>query len=153
MWSFSNYYARNVIISGAYNSSSSHADNRKNKFLVLNEGDTFGINGSFGTPEKSFNINFSKEKAKLWLSLHYKSDNSYLLVTRKEVFKFKASNGNINFPDQFYPGSISNEFGAAGSREVSLGGNVYDFSVKYNSIDKLSKLDIHKHLMVKNNIK
>ena len=51
-WSFGNDYARNLIIFGVYNSSSSHADNLKNNFLVLGEGDTFGINGSFGAPEK-----------------------------------------------------------------------------------------------------
>ena len=34
----------------------------KNIFLVLGEGDTFGINQSFDAPEKAFNINFSKAK-------------------------------------------------------------------------------------------
>ena len=48
MWSFGNYYAKNVIIFGFDNSSSSHADNRKNNFLVLGQGHTFGNNGSFG---------------------------------------------------------------------------------------------------------
>ena len=38
-------------------------------------------------------------------------------------------------------------------REVSLGRNVYNFSVNYNSIDKPSTLDIHKYLMVRNKIK
>ena len=36
----------NVVIFGVDNSSSSHADNLKNNFLVLGEGDTFCINGS-----------------------------------------------------------------------------------------------------------
>ena len=31
-------------------SSLSHDDSRKNNLLVLDEGDTFGINGSFGAP-------------------------------------------------------------------------------------------------------
>ena len=39
------------------------------------------------------------------------------------------------------------------SREVSLNGNVYDFSVDYNSIDKSVILNIQKYLMTKNNIK
>ena len=34
----------------------------KNIFLVLGEGDTFGINQSFDAPEKTFNVNFSKAK-------------------------------------------------------------------------------------------
>ena len=49
--------------------------------------------------------------------------------------------------------SISNGFGDTESREVSLKGNVYDYSVGYNAIDKSDILKIHKYLMVKNNIK
>ena len=86
------------------------------------------------------------------MSLHYNGDNSYLFVNGKEIFKFKASNKNINFPTQFYLGSISNGFGAFESREVSFNGNVYDFSVDYNSIDKSDILNIQKYLMIKNNI-
>ena len=44
-WNFNNDNARNVIIFGVDNISSFHADNRKNNFLVLGEGPTFGING------------------------------------------------------------------------------------------------------------
>ena len=51
--SFNNGTARNVIIFGVDNSWSSHADNHKNNFLVLGEGPTFGINGSFGSPGKN----------------------------------------------------------------------------------------------------
>ena len=45
-WSFDNDTARNVIIFGVVNSSSSHADIRKNNFLALGEGPNFGINGT-----------------------------------------------------------------------------------------------------------
>ena len=69
-WSFNNDAARNVIIFGVVNSSSCHADNRKSNFLILGEGPTFGINGSFGPPEKKFSINFSKANTKFCLSLH-----------------------------------------------------------------------------------
>ena len=44
------------------------------------------------------------------LSLHHNSDNSYLFVNRKESYEFKASNKNVNFPSQFFLGSISNKF-------------------------------------------
>ena len=77
-------------------SSSSQIDNRKNNFLVLGEGITFGINGNFYAPEKQFSINFSKAKTKFCLSLHYNGDNSYLFVSGKEIYKFKANNGNAN---------------------------------------------------------
>ena len=36
-WAFYNDFARNFIVFGVGNSSSSHADNRKNNFLVLEE--------------------------------------------------------------------------------------------------------------------
>ena len=76
-----------------------------------------------------------------------------MLVNRKEIFKFKAENKNINFPIQFYLGSTSNGFSATESREVSLNKNVYDFSVDHNSIYKSDILNIHKYLMTKSNIK
>ena len=123
------------------------------KFLVLGEGDTFGINGSFGAPEKKFSINFSKANTKFCLGLHYNADNSYLFVNGKDIFKFKANNKNVNFPTQFYLWSISNGFSAIESREVSLNGNMHDFSVNYNSIDKSDILTIYKYLITKNNIK
>ena len=75
------------------------------------------------------------------------------LLMEKNVFKLKAYNKNINFPSQFCLGSISNEFSATGSREVSLDGNMHDFSVDYDSIDKSDILNIHKYFMIKNNIK
>ena len=55
----------------------------KNNFLILAEGDTFGINASFGAPEKTFSINFSKANTKFCLSLHYNADNSYFFVNGK----------------------------------------------------------------------
>ena len=88
--------------------------------------------------QKKFSINFSKVNTKFCLSLHYNADNSYLFVDLKEIFKLKADNKNINFPTQFSLGSISNEFSATESREVSLNGNVYDFSVDYNSMINLT---------------
>ena len=153
-WSFDNEFARNLLISfGVDNNLSSHSDNRKNNFLILGKSPTYGINRSFGSPEKKFRINFTKVNRKFCLSLHYNGDNSYLLVNGKKIFKFKADNKNANFSTQFCLGSISYGFSATESREVSLNGNVYDFLVDYNSIDKSDRLNIHKYLMTKNNIK
>ena len=39
------------------------------------------------------------------------------------------------------------DFSATESREASLNGNMYDFSVDYNSIDKYDVSNIHKCLM------
>ena len=101
-------FTENVIIFVVDNSWSSHADNRKNNFLMLGEGLTFGNNGKFGSPEKKVSINFSNGNIKFCLSLHYNFDNGYLLVNGKEIFKFKTDNRNVNFPTRFCLGSISN---------------------------------------------
>ena len=100
-WNFGDDFTRNVVIFGVDNSSSSHAENRKNKFLVLVNGLTYGINGRFGSPETKFNINLSKENTKFRLSLHYNGDNNYLFVNGKEIFQFKADNKNVNFQLSF----------------------------------------------------
>ena len=102
----------------------SQVDNRKNNFLILGLGPTYGINGSFDSPEKKISINFTKVNTKF--CLHYNDDNSYLFVNGKEIIKFKADNKN-NFCTWFCFGSISDGFNATESREVSLNGNVFDF--------------------------
>ena len=76
-----------------------------------------------------------------------------MFVNGKEIFKFKPENKDVNFLAQFCFGDISNEFSNAESREVSLNGNVYDFLVDYNSIDKFQLLNIRKYLMTNHNIK
>ena len=75
--------------------SSSHADNLKNGFQLLGEGDVFGFNGTFSALEKKISINFSKANTKLCLSLHCNALES-----------------------------VSNGFRVTESREVSLNGNV-----------------------------
>ena len=74
------------------------------------------------------------------MCLHYNSDNSYLFLNGKEIYEFKTSNKNVNFPSQFCLGGISNKFDYFDSEEVSLKGDVYDFSVDYDAIDKSSIL-------------
>ena len=142
-WSFSNGTARK----------SSHVDNHKNNFLILGLGPTYGINGISGSAEKNFSVNFTKSNTKFCQSLHYNANNSCLFVNGKEIIKFKADNKNVNFLTRFCLGSISDGFSATKSREVSLNGIVYDFSVDCNSLDKFDILNIHKYLMTKNIIK
>ena len=79
-WSFDNDTARNVVGFDVDNNLSSHSDNLKNNFSILGEGPSFGINGSFGSPDKKISINFSKGSTKFSLSLYYNADNSYLFV-------------------------------------------------------------------------
>ena len=97
-WSFSNDIAR---FFGVDNSSSSHIDNLKNNFLILGLGPTFRVNGSFGSPERKFSINFTKANTKFCLSLHCNADHSYLFVNGKETIKFKAHNKDLTFQHDF----------------------------------------------------
>ena len=79
---------------------------------------------------------FFKANAKFCLSLRFNADNDYFLGNGKEIFKLKADNKNVNFLTWFCLGSRSNGFGAIESRKVFLNGNVCDFSVGYNFVDK-----------------
>ena len=58
----------------------------------------------------------------------------------------------MNFLTQFCLGNLYNGFSATKSREVSLEGNVYDCSVDCSSINKSDILNIHKYLMITNDI-
>ena len=76
------------------------------------------------------------------------------MLFKEEIFKFKVDTGNVNFLTQFCMGSMSNGFSTIDSREeVSLKGNMCYFSVYDNAFEKSDILNIHKYLMVKNNIK
>ena len=106
-------------------------------------GPTFRINGSFGSPEKNFSINFSKGNTKFCLNLHYNADDSYYFDNGKEISEFEGPNKNVNFPLNFVLEAYL----------LDLDGNVYGFSVDYNSIDRSDILNIDKYLMTINNIK
>ena len=88
---------------------------------------TYGINGSFRSPEKKVDVNFTQSNWTICLSLHFNADNNYLFVNGKEIFKFKFDNENVNFPSQFCLGSTSNRFSATESTEVSLNGHMHGF--------------------------
>ena len=103
--------------------------------------------------KKKFSINFSKAKTIFCLSLHYNGDKSYLFVNGKEIiYMFKANNLSVNFPPHVSLGSISNKFSYTEAEEVSLKGNVYEFSIAYREIAVDNILDIHKYLIKENGV-
>ena len=128
--------ARTAIIFAVDNSLSSHSGNRKNNFLLLGK----GINGSFRAPEKKLDISFSKATTKFCFSLHYNVDNSHFFVNGKKSLNLKLTRKMLPFQLSCL-GSISNRFSALESGEVSLNGNVHDFSLGYNSLDKSDTLN------------
>ena len=78
--------------------------------------------------QKKSSINFSKAKIKLYFILHDDSSNSYFFVKEKENYNFKASYKNVKF--------TTKNIGYADEEDVFLKGNMYDFSVDYEDIDK-----------------
>ena len=50
------------------------------------------------------------------------------------------------------PKKFSKDFSASNMKKTELNGNIYDFSVDYNSIGVNDIKNIHKYLMKKNNI-
>ena len=71
------------------------------------------------------------------------------VLMEKKSFKFKTENNNVNFPTKVCLGNIYNGFGATEFREVSLKGNVYDFLVDCNAINKSDMLNSHKYLWLR----
>ena len=49
--------------------------------IIVGEGPTYGMNGSFGSPVEKFNINFTKANTTFCFNLHYNDDNNYLLMS------------------------------------------------------------------------
>ena len=95
-----------------------------------------------------YSVNFTESNKKFYLSLDYNRANSYLFLSGTEIVKFKAKGSEI-VENTLCIGSISEDFSVANMKKTGLYGSVFDFSVDYN-IDDI--LDIHKHLMEKNNI-
>ena len=72
-------------------------------------------------------------------------------VNRKKIYEFKDNNKNVNFPNQFCLKSVFKKFDMV--EEVSVKGNVYDFSGDYLANAKSDILNIHMYLMGNNSIK
>ena len=83
---------------------------------------------------KKNNISFSRANTKLFLSLHYNGDESYLHVNKTEIYKFKVK-FNIIW-HKFCLRSASKDFTKDKQSEISLNVTVYDFLADHNSIKK-----------------
>ena len=123
----------------------------KISFLVLGEGPNQVINDNTGSAGKKICVNFNKANTKFSLRLHYNWDESYLIVNKTEICKFKAKD-NISWYT-FCLGSVSKDFAKDEQSEISFNGTVFDFSVGHSSIKEEDILHIHQYLMIKTNIK
>ena len=143
-------FGQNVLIFGADMSSSVHIYIKKKDILVLGRGPTQGLEGTL-TAEKMYSINFTLTRKKFCLSLHYNGANSYLFVNGTEIYKFKAKDSEI-VTRPLCLGNISKDWPVDNMKKTGFTGYVYDFSADYNAIAVDDIKDIHKYLMVKNDI-
>ena len=97
---------------------------------MLGEGPTDDINGSVGTAEKKFSINFSKAKTKYCLSLYYNVDERYLFLNGEKSINLNPIR-KYKFLTQYCLGSISKKFHYIESEVLS-----FIISVDYNAIYK-----------------
>ena len=141
--SFGNEFARDVVIFGVDNSSSSHTDHRKNNFLGLGKGPNDGINNASekNCCRKNLVLILVKANAKFCISLCYNGGESYLYVNKTEICKFEA-NDNISWYN-FCLGSISKDFTTEEQSEIFSNSTVYDFSSDHSSIKKEDIFNIH----------
>ena len=136
---------------------SRYANNRTKNVLVLGHGLIQKIGDPTIYEEKMYSPNFSVENKTFCLSLHYNGDNSYLVVSGKEVTKFEAKGSEIKVHPLLLRNIAVDAFGSGTNKfsfqdDTTLYGNIYDFSVDYDAIAVVDTLDIHKYLIENNNI-
>ena len=136
-------FGNNAVVFGVDASGSIHASNRANSISVLEKSLT-KINNTTVYAEKVYSINFSATKKRLFLSLHYNGDNSYLFVNGKEIVKFKEKDSEI-VEDPIFLGNISKDFSESNMKKTGLYGSVYYFSIDRNAVTVDKILDIHDY--------
>ena len=98
-----------------------------------------------------YSINFTEHNKNFCLSLHYNGANSYLFVNGKEIHKFKAKYSKT-IATPLCLGNTSKDLTVDNMKKTRLNGCVYDFIVDYDAISVDDILNIHNHLMKKNDI-
>ena len=84
--------------------------------------------------------------------MRYNGTNSYIFVNEVKTDKFKTKVSEIN-PAPLCLGNVSNDFSVDNIQKIGLYWYAYNFLIDYESIYADDILDIHKCLMVKNNLK
>ena len=145
-------FGKSATIFGADMSLSVHIDNKKKDILILGKGSKHGLGETTLTAEKEYWINFTEQKKKICLNLHYNGVNSYTFVNVAETHKFKAKDSEINAaPLRLW--NVSKDFSVDNMKKTGSNGHAYDFSVDYDVIFVDDVLDIHICLMKKTDIR
>ena len=142
----------NVLIVGVDMSFSIHRTNRANNIYVMGDGLTQVIHDTTLYVEKKYYRNFTQSNVKFVLSLHYNSNDSYLLVNGRQELKFKCKTNQL-IKKKLCVGNLSDQWTANESEKTGLYGNIYDFVVDYEQISGVKAIyDMHRYLMTKHNI-
>ena len=145
-------FGKSATIFGADMSLSVHIDNKKKDILILGKDSKYGLGETTLTAEKEYWINFTEQKKKNCLNLHYNGVNSYTFVNVAETHKFKAKDSEINAaPLRLW--NVSKDFSVDNMKKTESNGYAYDFSVDYDVIFVDDVLDIHICLMKKTDIR
>ena len=78
--------------------------------------------------------------------MHNKEADSYLFVNGVEIYKFQER-------DSLCLGNVYEDFSAVNMKKTVLSRYVNDCSVDYDTTDVANSLDVHKYLIVMNNVK
>ena len=87
-------------------------------------------------------INFSENSKNFCLGLHYNGINSYLFVSGRKIYRFKANDSEI-VETPICLGNISKDFSQNNMSLAGLKAYVYYFSVDYRALAADKILDIH----------
>ena len=132
-------------------SSSVHVDHKGKDILILEKSPRQGLGEHSLTAEKIYSVNFTDDREKYCLSLHYNGASSYLFVNGTEIIKFKAKGSEIVATPSGL-GNISKDWSVDKMKDTGLNGYVYDSGVDYDAVAVDVIIDIHKYLMKKNNM-
>ena len=98
-----------------------------------------------------YSINFTINKKKLCLRLHYNGAYSYLFLNSTEIYKFKAKDSEI-LATPLWLWNISKDWTVDNMKKTELNGYVYDFIADYDAFAVDDILHIHNYLMKRNNM-
>ena len=137
-----------MLIFGVDESSLVHANTKANNIYVMRDLFVQGINDTTLYAERVYSQNFTQPSKKFVLSLHYNSDDSYLLVNGKQELKFKCKTVHL-VKEKLCLGNLSDQWTTSESEKTGLHGNIYDFVVDYEEIAGIEPIyDFHRYLMI-----
>ena len=93
----------------------------KKGMLILGKILTDRLADTTTTAEAEYSINFSEQKNKSYVSLHYKGSSSYLFVNREYIYQFQAKVAEIKLYE-FCLGNILKDFTVNNMKETGFYG-------------------------------